>query len=93
MGNINYFCWTMVYQELMNILEVMITFLTGRASKHLFSQITRKLDFVVCLFVCFVALRPNSYGHDGTVSSPCHTFSSASLNKQLTSISYLACNN
>ena len=36
-------------------------------------------------FVCFVALRPksiNSYGHGGTVSSPNHTFSWASLNKQ-----------
>ena len=38
-----------------------------------------------CLFVCFVALRPKIYGHCGTVSSPNHTFSWASLNKQLTS--------
>ena len=44
------------------------------------------------LFVCFVALRPkstdNSYGHGGTVSSPNHTFSWASFNKQLTSTSF-----
>ena len=36
------------------------------------------------VFVCFVALRPKS---TDTVSSPNHTFSWASLNKQLTSTS------
>ena len=38
----------------------------------------------VCLF-CFFTSQVNSYGHDMTVSSPNHTFSWASLNKQLTS--------
>ena len=40
----------------------------------------------VCLFCCFTS-QVNSYGHGGTVSSPNHTFSWASLNKQLTSTS------
>ena len=38
------------------------------------------------LFCCFTS-QVNSYGHGGTVSSPNHTFSWASLNKQLTSTS------
>ena len=42
--------------------------------------------FFVCLFCCFTS-QVNSYGHCGTVSSPNHTFSWASLNKQLTSTS------
>ena len=37
------------------------------------------------LFVCCFTSQVNSYGHCGTVSSPNHTFSWASLNKQLTS--------
>ena len=37
-----------------------------------------------CCFTCQV----NSYGHGGMVSSPNHTFSSTSLNKQLTSTSW-----
>ena len=40
----------------------------------------------VCLFCCFMS-QVNSYGHGGTVSSPNHTFSWASFNKQLTSTS------
>ena len=40
----------------------------------------------VCLFCCLTS-QVNSYGHCGTVSSPNHTFSWASLNKQLTSTS------
>ena len=40
----------------------------------------------VCLFCCFTS-QVYSYGHCGTVSSPNHTFSWASLNKQLTSTS------
>ena len=39
-----------------------------------------------CLFCCFTS-QVNNYGHSGTVDSPNHTFSWASLNKQLTSIS------
>ena len=41
------------------------------------------------LFVCFCCFTShvNSYGHCGTVSSLNHTFSWASLNKQLTSTS------
>ena len=38
----------------------------------------------VCLFCCFMSI-VKSYGHGGTVSSPNHTFSWASLDKQLTS--------
>ena len=45
-----------------------------------------RLWFFVCLFCCFTS-QVNSYGHCGTVSSPNHTFSWASLNKQLTSTS------
>ena len=37
------------------------------------------------LFVCCFTSQVNSYGHCGMVSSPNHTFSWASLNKQLTS--------
>ena len=40
----------------------------------------------VCLFCCFMS-QVSSYGHWGRVSSPNHTFSWASLNKQLTSTS------
>ena len=36
-----------------------------------------------CLFCCFTS-QVNSYGHGGKVSPPNHTFSWASLNKQLT---------
>ena len=43
------------------------------------------LKRLFCLFCCFMS-QVNSYGHGGTVSSPNHTFSWASLNKQLTSI-------
>ena len=37
------------------------------------------------LFVLLLYVPVNSYGHGGTVSSPYHTFSSAGLNKRLTS--------
>ena len=45
--------------------------------------------FLYCLFVCFCCFtsQVNSYGHGGMVSSTNHTFSWASLNKQLTSTS------
>ena len=39
------------------------------------------------LFGLLLYVPVNSYGHGGTVSSPNHTFSWASLNKQFTSIS------
>ena len=44
------------------------------------------MDLFVCLFCCFTS-QVNSYGHGVTVSSPNHTFSWASLKKQLTSTS------
>ena len=52
---------------------------------------TRQVSIVntyqfVRLFCCFTS-QVNSYGHGGTVSSPNHTFSWASFNKQLTSTS------
>ena len=40
--------------------------------------------FVLFICCCFTS-QVNSYGHGGMVSSPSHTFSWASLNKQLTS--------
>ena len=40
--------------------------------------------FFVCLICCFTS-QVNSYGPGGPVSSPFHTFSWTSLNKQLTS--------
>ena len=40
----------------------------------------------LCLFCCLTT-QVNSYGRGGTVSSPNHTFSWASMNKQLTSTS------
>ena len=43
-------------------------------------------EILFCLFCCFTS-QVNSYGHGGTVSSPNHTFSWASLNNQLTSTS------
>ena len=49
----------------------------------LFSTMMSSSSFV-CLFCCFTS-QVNSYGHCGTVSSPNHTFSWASLNKRLTS--------
>ena len=39
-----------------------------------------------CLFCCFTS-QVNSVDHGGTISSPNHTFSWASLNKQLTNTS------
>ena len=42
----------------------------------------------VCLFCCFMS-QVNSYGHGGAVSSPNHTFSWASLSKQLTTLSHV----
>ena len=54
--------------------------------------ILQSADFCFCLFWCFTS-QVNSYGHGGTVSSLNHTFSWASLNKQLTSTwCTLACN-
>ena len=41
--------------------------------------------FALFLFVLLFMSQVNSYGHGGRVSSPNHTFSWASLNKQLTS--------
>ena len=40
---------------------------------------------IASLTICCFTSQVNSYGHGGTVSSPNHTFSWASLNKQLTS--------
>ena len=39
----------------------------------------------LCLLVLLLYVPGNSYGHGGTVSSPNHTFSWESLNKQLAS--------
>ena len=38
--------------------------------------------------MAYIGVNTNSYGHGGTVSSSNHTFSLASLIKQLTSTSY-----
>ena len=50
------------------------------------SKCLGQLKCFLCFF-CFFTSQVNSYGHGGTVSSPNHTFSWASLNKQLTSTS------
>ena len=54
--------------------------------KHRFKVYLVGVKGIYCLFCCFTS-QINSYGHCGTVSSPNHTFSWASLNKQLTSTS------
>ena len=54
---------------------------------HFLTYIPQYFFVRFCLFCCFTS-QVNSYGHGGTpgtVSSPNHTFSWASLNKQLTS--------
>ena len=43
------------------------------------------ITIIFCLFCCFTS-QVNSYGHGGTVSSPNHNLSWASLNKRLTSL-------
>ena len=50
------------------------------------SYVLAPRNLFVCLFCCFTS-QVNSYGHGGTVISPNHTFSWASLTKQLTSTS------
>ena len=66
--------------------KIVITFYTKYINKivwaiQLFWGVYLRLGvLIVYLFCCFtsqvyVALRPNSYGHGGTVSSPYHTFS------------------
>ena len=45
-----------------------------------------EINLFVYLFCCFTS-KVNNYGHGGTVSSPNHNFSWASLIKQLTSTS------
>ena len=53
----------------------------------LFELITNDyIPVCFCLFCCFTS-QVNNYGHGETVSSPNHTFSWASLNKQLVSTS------
>ena len=71
----------------------LITYRSGNTATQidfmLFRKSLRKLVMdacFVCLFCCFTS-QVNSYGHCGMVSSPNHTFSWASLNKQLTSTS------
>ena len=53
--------------------------------KHLNSP--TELTVLFCLIGLLLYIPVNSYGHVGTVSSPNHTFSWASLNKRLTSAS------
>ena len=51
-------------------------------------QLKSGVFFFFALFCCFTS-QVNSYGHGGTVNSFYHTFSWASLNKQLTSTTTL----
>ena len=91
------FCWVPIsYENLQNfacakkkliyiVCTAIIFILNGRSCifltlYKLFAK-TVVLCFV-CLF-CFFTSQVNSYGHCGTVSSPNHTFSWASLNKQV----------
>ena len=55
----------------------------GTSTKQWKKCIAQDTTFV-CLFCCFTS-QVNIYGHGGTVSSPNHTFSWASLKKQLKS--------
>ena len=68
---LRYTCYLNFMQYHLNTLSML-----GSCSSILF----------VCSFCCFTS-QVNSYGHGGTVSSPNHTFSWASLKKQLTSTS------
>ena len=53
-------------------------------TKGVYYTIDKETNICLFLLCCFMS-QVNSYGHGGTVSSPYHTFSWASLNKQLTS--------
>ena len=66
---------------------ICLSTLKGEDISNAFMKLERNQVLNVCLFCLFVLLLyipVNSYGHGGTVSSPNHTFSLASLNKQLT---------
>ena len=58
---------------------------SAQSDQHLLIALLNVCLFV-CLFCCFTS-QVNSDGHDGTVSSPNHTFAWAGLNRQLTSTS------
>ena len=63
--------------------------MSTRENIRLIARTPYRWPFNVCLFCCFTS-QVNSYGHGRTVSSPNHTFSLVSLNKQLTSTFELA---
>ena len=58
-----------------------------RMQNDRFGCMFKSVQLFVCLLVLLLYVPVNSYGHYETVSSPNHTFSWASLNKQLTSTS------
>ena len=60
-------------------IKVLWLFLTVQYVIEVFPDHTH---LIFCLFCCFTS-QVNNFGHGGTVSSPYHTFSWASLNKQL----------
>ena len=68
-----YYCYVVLSADNISV----VVFLTRKGGPVMYLVI-------LGLFVCLVAT-VNRYGHGGTVSSPNHTFSWASLNKQLTS--------
>ena len=86
--------WAIHTQITTNVNDGIKTIVQGNlADQRYFEQILRpvvvpfaQVPGFVCLFCCFTS-QVNSCGHCGTVSSPNHTFSLASLNKQVTSTS------
>ena len=58
---------------------------TGTVERSGEEILEQSVSVIVWLFVLMLTSQVNSYGHGETVSSPNHTFSWASLNKQLTS--------
>ena len=69
-----------------NALKDKIGHQMWKQTEELFPQLAGTVCYFICLFCCFTS-QVNGYGHGGTLSSPNHTFSWASLNKQLTSTS------
>ena len=80
--------------EYFRILEILFdsidiflrhSLIQGSVLKLIKCPFSSLLNILFCLFVLLLYMLIKIYGHGGTVSSPNHTFSWASLNKQLTS--------
>ena len=87
LGNFECFiigCWFSVQQFFKENHEHVLQLNKPDTADFLLGLILVEIVCFVCLSCCFKS-QVNSYGHGGTVSSPNHTFSWASLNKWLTS--------